>query len=98
LCRNQLVDDNPVADLVVVGVRQSADHGLAQPEAGIDGHGRSVRRERVGGEHDPGNHGEHHPLDDHGELHAAMVDPMLPPVVDRAVGEERRPTAADMLQ
>ena len=60
--------------------------------------GRSVRGDGVGGEHRARDLGEDHPLDHDGELDAAVVDTQLLSVRDRAVGEQRRPAPADVLQ
>jgi hypothetical protein len=98
LGRDLPVDDPAVLHLVVVRVRQSGDQSLAQPEAGIDGGDLAVGGDRVGGEHDARDLREHHSLDDHSELHTAMVDALLQAIGDRAFGEQRGPALADMLQ
>ena len=84
-------DDRPGADLVQVGGDEARDERLADPEARVDGDGLAAPGDRVRGEHDPGDLGEDHPLDDHREEHRAVREAVRRPIGDGPVGEERGP-------
>ncbi len=76
----------------------AADHGRAEPPAGVDGHHRPVTGERAAGEHDAGAARADHPLDDDGHAQVGLRDAAAQPVGHRLDAVEAGPAAAHVLE
>ena len=95
---NRPGDDLAVPHLVDVRVHQAGDQRLAEAEAGLHGGDLPVARDGVGREQDAGRLRENHLLHDHGHVDLAMVQAVPQAVGHGPLGEERGPTAADVLE
>ena len=99
LCGYPLLEDLHLlfVDDVGVGGDLSADDRLAESVSGLydDLLGAAVG---VDGEHDAGELGVDHPLDDDGELDVAVGEPLLLAVGDGPGGEEGGPAFPDLVE
>ena len=96
LVRDGYVDDLPrlAVDDVVVRGDGPGDDGLAESPRRLDDDARFAGR-RVRGEHHARLLGVDHLLDHDGDVDLVVREPLLVPVVDGALGEQRGPTLLD---
>src|SRR6185503_7309544 len=91
-------DDFAVANFIIICIYEAGDHSLAKPETSINGYYLPVAGNRIGGEQYPRRPRKHHLLNYHRQLYFTMIEAVLQAVYYRAVGKQRRPALADMLQ
>ncbi len=91
-------DDLAGPHLIDIGVHQAGDQGLPEAVAGLHGGDLPVARNGVGREQNAGDPREDHLLYDHGHLDLPLVDAVPQAIGHGPLGEERGPTAADVLQ
>ena len=77
-----------------VRVHRTRDEPLPQPADRVDRRAAARAGDRIGGEEDASDIGVDHALDDDGEPHCELVDPMRRAVRDGSLVEQRGPTPA----
>ncbi len=85
-------------DLEMIGIDCAGDHVLSGSPVGVDHRLATGSGHGIGGEQDARRRGFHKILNDDGETHLALADPVGCPVHHRPVAPERRPAAANRIQ
>ena len=87
--------DVAVAHRGDVRARHAGDERLTEAKAGLHGAELPVGRDRVGREQDAGRLSQDHLLHDHGHAFLSVVEAVVQPVGQGALGEQRGPAPSD---
>ena len=82
----------------MVRVDRARDHGLPEAWTGVDDRFVPVAGDRVRRKHHASYCGIDHALHDHGQCHAAVIDPIGIAVADGTIGPQRGPAAPDRIE